>query len=77
MVTEATVAGRLDTDADRRAFRSMAYARISVAVQRATVVAAVDGAVRIKEDLLKAARARSSLCSPPRAQASSAHAHTV
>ena len=48
LVTEASSSGRLNNTAERSEFRSMAYARISVAVQRATAICAVAGSMRIR-----------------------------
>jgi hypothetical protein len=49
MISEASRAGSFTSAADLRLFRSALYTRVSIAIQRATAIAAVDAARRIRE----------------------------
>ena len=49
LVAEACASGRLLDGDDRREFRAMASARISVAIQRGVAICAVDAAKRIRD----------------------------
>ena len=48
IVAEASASGRLSDSAERRQFRTMAYASLSVAIQRATAICAVTGSMNIR-----------------------------
>ena len=51
LVSEASASGRLNDSNERREFRAMAAARLSVAIQRGVAICAVDAAKRIRDDV--------------------------
>jgi len=71
---EASSAGLLSDSADFRRFRSTTYARLSVAIQRATAIGAVDAARRIRDSATAVSIIRDGIAAAAAATAAAATA---
>jgi hypothetical protein len=74
IIHEASITGRFETHTERLLFRTQAYTRLSIALQRATATGAVNAARLIRSRVASAALAQASPSSPSSAPATAAAA---